>query len=133
MCVPIFLQKFSLGRELFLSPTLNIIQPIKSTIKEKDSHKEKRQHQGYYMYPRCCRINFGFYSSTLVDKEPKILSLLKYLLYFYNDFLSLLVSFFLIVLLFFYIVFLLHLFFLHTRSRYLYDIVLPLQLLFYLK
>ena len=23
------------------------------------------------MYPRCCRINFGFYSSTLVDKEPK--------------------------------------------------------------
>ena len=21
------------------------------------------------MYPRCCRINFGFYSSTLVDKE----------------------------------------------------------------
>ena len=37
----------------------------------KDSHKEKRQHQGYYMYPRCCRINFGFYSSTLVDKEPK--------------------------------------------------------------
>ena len=22
------------------------------------------------MYPRCCRINFGFYSSTLVDKEP---------------------------------------------------------------
>ena len=30
----------------------------------------RRQHQGYYMYPRCCRINFGFYSSTLVDKEP---------------------------------------------------------------
>ena len=26
MCVPIFLQKFSVGRELFLSPTLNIIQ-----------------------------------------------------------------------------------------------------------
>ena len=23
------------------------------------------------MYPRCCRINFGFYSSTLVDKEPR--------------------------------------------------------------
>ena len=23
------------------------------------------------MHPRCCRINFGFYSSTLVDKEPK--------------------------------------------------------------
>jgi len=28
MCVHIFLQKFSVGRELFLSPTLNIIQPI---------------------------------------------------------------------------------------------------------
>jgi len=27
MCVPIFLQKFSVGREFFLSPTLNIIQP----------------------------------------------------------------------------------------------------------
>ena len=25
------------------------------------------------MYPRCCRINFGFYSSTPVDKEPKLL------------------------------------------------------------
>ena len=48
----------------------NIEFDIKSTIKEKDSHKEKRQHQGYYMYPRCCRINFGFYSSTIVDKEP---------------------------------------------------------------
>lgn len=23
------------------------------------------------MYPRCCLINFGFYSSTLVDKEPR--------------------------------------------------------------
>ncbi len=28
MCVPIFLQKFSVGREFFLSPTLNTIQPI---------------------------------------------------------------------------------------------------------
>ena len=29
MCVPVFCKKFSVGRELFLSPTLNIIQPIK--------------------------------------------------------------------------------------------------------
>ncbi len=27
------------------------------------------------MYPRCCRINFGFYSSTPVDKEPKFLKI----------------------------------------------------------
>ena len=32
MCVPIFLQKFSVGREFFLSPTLNIIQPIQSGL-----------------------------------------------------------------------------------------------------
>ena len=34
MCVPIFLQKFSVGREFFLSPTLNIIQPIKLDIED---------------------------------------------------------------------------------------------------
>jgi len=28
MCVPIFLQKFSVGREFFLSPTLDIIQSL---------------------------------------------------------------------------------------------------------
>ncbi|WP_455257471.1 hypothetical protein, partial [Peptoniphilus asaccharolyticus] len=54
----------------------------KSTIKEKDSHKEKRQHQGYYMYPRCCRINFGFYSSTLVDKEPILRQSVEVLLFY---------------------------------------------------
>ena len=27
MCVPIFCKKFSVGREFFISPTLNIIQP----------------------------------------------------------------------------------------------------------
>lgn len=43
------------------------------------------------MYPRCCRINFGFYSSTLVDKEPilynHIIQPILYKQYYINEFL----------------------------------------------
>ena len=40
-------------QDFFKNETIRGIEHtvIKSTIKEKDSHKEKRQHQGYYMYP----------------------------------------------------------------------------------
>ena len=45
MCVPIFLQKFSVGREFFLSPTLNIIQPKKEAV------PEGLLHQFFCKYP----------------------------------------------------------------------------------